>query len=258
MVAGNTAGTGDVNGPSGSADGELPVFSGTTGKVIRRYTGITGFPKVQQNAALAVQSQILAPDLSPDVIHAQTQKTTDLVDADEFLVWDSTVSALRRLASSKVRHLPGEVVQTVYMEQAAEITTVLEISPPFTNIQGIEFLTAALTPKYADSKVLVTARGGFGLFASAIIPCSALFLLCITDSSAPVRSAIYESSTGDGKLMDWSLSFMHTPGAGSKIYSIRAASATSAYDVNLAINGYTYVASGYNMSSTLVLQEIKQ
>ena len=99
------AGGGDVVGPAGSVEGELPLFTGTTGKIIKR-CGLTGFVKAAANGAAVGQTQMGAADLATTVISGQTQKTTALVDADEFLVLDSTAGpALRRVATSRVRRL---------------------------------------------------------------------------------------------------------------------------------------------------------
>jgi hypothetical protein len=99
------AGGGDVVGPGASVDSELPLFSSTTGKVIKR-CNLSGFVKAATNGSATAQAQMGAADLATTVITGQTQKTTNLVAADEFLVNDSGAAGLRRVSASLVNSLP--------------------------------------------------------------------------------------------------------------------------------------------------------
>lgn len=46
VIGGGSTGSGDVTGPSASTDSELPLFSSTTGKIIKRSNTLTGIPKL--------------------------------------------------------------------------------------------------------------------------------------------------------------------------------------------------------------------
>jgi hypothetical protein len=175
------AGGGDVTGPTASVDSELPLFSATTGKVLKR-CGLSGFVKAAVNGAAVAQTQMGPGDIAnaaitnvhtdPAMVHGQTQKTTDLLDVDEFLVWDSSVSALRRIVSSKVRPIsPGTVLQVKLIQSAvADSTTVIiptDGSPPLIT-EGKEMLAVTITPNYANSLFLVGVSGfGGNSIASA-------------------------------------------------------------------------------------------
>src|SRR4029077_20144082 len=69
-------GTGDVNGPTGSGDGELALYSGTTGKILRRFSGSGGFAKANATGVLTTQAKMMGADLDPDVIGGQAEITS--------------------------------------------------------------------------------------------------------------------------------------------------------------------------------------
>jgi hypothetical protein len=98
-------GSGDVIGPSTSVDGEVVLYSGTTGKAIRTFGGAVGFAKVGAGAALTTVPKIGALDVDPSIVHGQTLKTS-VVALDEFLLWDSVSLQLRCVRSETVRTLP--------------------------------------------------------------------------------------------------------------------------------------------------------
>jgi hypothetical protein len=99
------AGGGDVTGATASAEGELPLYTGTNGKALKR-CGISGFVKAVANGAATGQAQMGATDLAATVITGQVAKTTPLVAGDEFLVNDSVALGLRRVSSTLVFRLP--------------------------------------------------------------------------------------------------------------------------------------------------------
>ena len=209
-----------VAGPSTSVDGELPLYSGTTGKVVKR-CNLSGFVKAVSSGAATAQTQMGAVDLHPDVIHAQSVKSSVLLDADEFLVWDSSVSALRRIANSTVV-APGEVVQMVAVTIGG--TPFSNVVLPYdTTIPQISEGTAlfgsplSITLKYATSKVLVTLSGGVSRDASL----GALSIALFRDSVASAISARAVSNIAANALVAMNLVCVDTPGAGTHTYQIR-------------------------------------
>jgi len=99
-------GTGDVSGPVGSNDGEAAVFSGTTGKIIRRFSGTAGFSKLSTTGFITTTPKIMGPDVDPDIIAGQTERTTWIDPDDQILVVLKT-GELRRLRGKWFSHLPA-------------------------------------------------------------------------------------------------------------------------------------------------------
>ena len=98
-------GAGDVQGPGSAVDGEVTLFSGTTGKALRTFGGAAGFAKVGPGTALTSVPSIGALDVNASLIHGQTQKTSAAA-LDEFLVWDSAASVLKSMRYSTAVPLP--------------------------------------------------------------------------------------------------------------------------------------------------------
>lgn len=98
-------GTGDVNGPAGSGDGELCLYSGTTGKIIRRFSGTAGFAKASATGLLTTQARMMAADLDPDVINGQSS-VTSIAPADLFLLREASTGLLKKVAGTQVDRLP--------------------------------------------------------------------------------------------------------------------------------------------------------
>src|SRR4029077_4461387 len=86
---GRPTGTGDVLGPTGSGDGELALFSGTTGKIIRRFSGTAGIVKASATGLMSTTPQIMAADVDKDVIVGAPRIT---VPESHDLLWISETS----------------------------------------------------------------------------------------------------------------------------------------------------------------------
>jgi hypothetical protein len=94
-------GTGDVLGPTGSVDGEVALYSGTTGKIIRRFSGVAGFGKFGTTGVFSTQAKIGPTDVDGTFISGQTNK--DWWDyGDTFLLRDNVSGQLR---SQSIEHL---------------------------------------------------------------------------------------------------------------------------------------------------------
>jgi hypothetical protein len=129
------SGSGDVVGPAGSTDGNLAVFSGATGKLLKdtsgklasdvvvgpstsvtdeltlfsgtggrtlKRCGLTGFVKAAASGAATAQTQMGAADIGTAAITGQTAKTS-IAAADQFLMYDSVGVALKKVAGNLVQ-----------------------------------------------------------------------------------------------------------------------------------------------------------
>ena len=157
-------GTGDVNGPTGSVDGEVALYSGTTGKLIRRMSGIAGIAKVSATGLLSTTPKIMAIDVDPNMITGQTEKTSDIDSNDSFLIVDQTTGLLRYARGSRVAALPakyiGGLAVTVNIADAAND---IDIAPgecrDDSNSANME-LTTTLTKRLDAAWAAGTNQGG--------------------------------------------------------------------------------------------------
>lgn len=248
---------GEVTGPAASVNGELIAFNGTTGKIIKRPAQASGFAKHILNGAFTTQTQMGAADLHPDVIHAQTAKVTALVDADEFLVWDSSVSALRRVSAPIAKYQPGDTVQTVYRSFALQTSAaIMNLATAPTDTQGVLLGGSGLniTPKYANSVLLVRfdccATRDFATGDGVI----ALFLVGI--SNAVSARNFYSAVINQMHSINLVYSLALTTTA-IQTFSIRFGPATTAATV--VIGGSTAgTVLGGQVNQILTITEIKQ
>jgi len=249
------AGGGDTVGPSASVDGELPLYSGTSGKVLKR-CALTGFVKAAASGAATGQAQMDAADLAPGAIHNQTQKATALLDADEFLVWDSSVSALRRIAAPLVRYLPGEVVQTVYQTANATMsfTTAWDYTLTPTITGGTEIINAAITPRYANSIIIISVQAQIAMDADD----RPMGWICVSGVTNALAARIV--SILNGLSGPFVLEYPHNAGSvAARTYSVRMATTAAARGCYVnRVPSITGLFGGLLSVTTLKLQEIKQ
>lgn len=113
-------GAGNVVGQSSSVDSEVALFSGTTGKIIKRATG-SGLMRLASGVASVVSRTIDGTtfDGSANItviapgIHAATAKTTP-VDADEFGIVDSAAAnVLKKALFSDIKAALATWLQTL-------------------------------------------------------------------------------------------------------------------------------------------------
>ena len=58
-------GAGNVIGPAGSNDGEIALFLGLSGQVLRRFAGVAGFARLSETGVVSTQAQIGEVDMAP-------------------------------------------------------------------------------------------------------------------------------------------------------------------------------------------------
>jgi hypothetical protein len=103
------AGGGDMVGPTLSVDGELPLYSGTSGKIVKR-CNLSGFVKAVPNGAATSQAQIGSADIAPTAISGQTEKTALCDPEDLFLIVDKVTGQLRCVRSRWSGRLPSRYI----------------------------------------------------------------------------------------------------------------------------------------------------
>jgi hypothetical protein len=168
------AGGGDTVGPGASVDGELVAFSGTTGKVLKRPTQASGFVKHALSGAFTSQTQMASGDIAngavtnahtaTTVISGQTSKTTAVVDADEFLLLDSTAGpALRRVTAGRVRRMArGYIAGCTLANNGADTVNDIDISAGVCRdaTDTYDITLTAVTKRLDAAWVAGTAQGG--------------------------------------------------------------------------------------------------
>jgi hypothetical protein len=222
------AGGGDVVGPASVTDGDLAIFSGTTGKIL------TKLAKYSLKWALK----------------------TLLAEDDELLIWDNTAGAFR--TANRAAVLPvGSVIQTVYTEKTTEQIITKQGVPPWTPAKGDQVFSVSITPVYSTSKILIQTGGQFSQWTAPAVACAASFNLFVPGTTNAIRSkGIF--GYGDGGAQHWEITYMHTPGTGGALtYALRALIETSTSATSLYINDFNHVSGNYNPTTWFILQEIK-
>ena len=156
------AGGGDIVGPAASVDGELTAFSGTTGKVLKRPTQATGFVKHTLNGAFTSQTQMGNADIANTVIAGQTAKTTNLLDADQFLVYDTGATALRSITTSRVRKLPKNYLTGFVLSNGTDTVNDINVGAGVCrdSTDTYDITLTAMTKQLDAAWVAGTAAGG--------------------------------------------------------------------------------------------------
>jgi microcystin-dependent protein len=96
------SGTGDVTGVASSVTGELAIYGSASGKALGKYAGVTGFAKIAPNTAVTAVAEA-------DLIHSYPTKLF-LNENDEFLIWDSQTSTLKRVRRAIVGNPVGTIL----------------------------------------------------------------------------------------------------------------------------------------------------
>jgi hypothetical protein len=169
------AGGGDLVGPSLSVDGELPLYSGTTGKVLKR-CNLSGFVKAVPSGAATSQTLIAGADIAagaidnthPNVtmITAQTEKVVYTDDDDQFLIVDKVSGALRMVRRKRVSSFPTMWLSGFeIVNNASDLVNDIDIAAGScrdeTDVIDIR-VTAAVTTKRLDA-VWAAGSGNGGL-----------------------------------------------------------------------------------------------
>jgi hypothetical protein len=126
---GRPTGTGDVLGPNGAGDGEIAIYSGTTGKIIDRYSGPAGFAKLSATGFTTTTAKIHGADLDPDVISAQPVKTAATYQ-DSYLLYDFATGLLKSTPAASVSRLPRNYLSgCIISNNVSDTANDIDIAP---------------------------------------------------------------------------------------------------------------------------------
>lgn len=194
---------------------------------------------------------ITALSLSPDVIHAQTEKTTP-VDNDEVLVWDSAASVLKK--SKRSAFVPSPVFAQMAKASTAGWSSMSTVIPfddtKPQNTEGTQILSASITPTSASNYVRVRFYLCLGRQSNTDpnLVC-ALFRTGTTDSIYSVFQGFSDRSLFiSGEYVDSPAS------TSAQTYSLRIGPDTS---VSIYLNGVSSRLLGGASIASLILEEIK-
>jgi hypothetical protein len=141
------SGAGDVLGPTASVESELPLYTGTTGKVLKRCS-LTGFVKATTNGAATAQATIGSTDIAngavtatqladgavtalkivPVTITGQTEKAAIVNPEDQFLAVDNASGQLRRIRAKWFSFLPTNYLTGFVFSVAVDAANDYQIS----------------------------------------------------------------------------------------------------------------------------------
>jgi hypothetical protein len=208
--------------------------------------GVTGVSAV-------IDGAIVAADLSANAVNGQSAISGGLAATDEFLVWDASASALRKVAFNAMQSA-GSVLQTVQVVKTTlqNCSTAIPYDDTIPqNTEGDEIFTATITPSSASNKILVS-----------VVACG------LTSGSATGGSvaALFKDAAANaiavGNLVPYFYSgssvigFLDAPATTSAItYKVRAGSNTGSFYLNGTYLGVRLY--GGAQTSSITLQEIK-
>ena len=187
--------------------------------------------------------------IAASAITAQTQLADPLASGDEFLVHDTSASALRRVAFNAMQPA-GSVLQTVQATNATYTTITSTIAPNDTaptSSDGTEILSQAITPTSSANKVLVRFAGWGGANGGqhSVVVCRGATVI------QTVRNTI---NNGDREALFCEI--LDSPATtSSTTYSVRIGSTSGqSFYLNGTSGGREL---GGTSKATLTLQEIK-
>lgn len=157
-------GSGDVVGPNGSGSGELAIYSGTTGKIIGRFSGTAGFAKASATGLLTTQARIGSADVDGTFISGQTDKVAPDW-GDTLLVRDSVSGNLCEMLVANAAHaaprgwLSGCTLSNNTTDAANDLDVAAGLCRDDTNTADISF-PATITKRLDALWATGTNQGG--------------------------------------------------------------------------------------------------
>lgn len=205
--------------------------------------------------AKMANAYLMAVHANVDLVTGQAAKTL-LADADRLLGWSSADAALRYFAGNVVVP-PGSIIQTVaatpYAANANLTTPIPNDDTPPQITEGDQILTLNITPRFADSTILLTFRGQVSRTAIGDA-CAAIFKDTATDCIE--GGATFTLLGGGDERLPIMIQTINAPATTSSVqYQVRSGPGTAG---TIRYNG---ISSGRvfagKSAATLIAQEIK-
>lgn len=195
---------------------------------------------------------LMGSHLNADILTSQTLDTL-LDDSDILLGYNGT--ALRAYAGNVIVP-PGTIIQTKYAEHStyAALGTAIPADDTIPQItEGTQFISLSITPRFANSDILLTFTSGIMVpaVASGVVVC-AIF-------RNPVTNAIAANEFTQGMVVARDISHMsivcrdQPATTSATTYSVRVGGTGG----GVFLNGLTTRLLGGASKSTLLIQEIK-
>lgn len=219
--------------------------------------GAVSTAKIVNGAVTTVKladDAVTAAKLAADAVHGQAEKTV-LVAEDEVLIWDSVAMALKRVKKSSLEAAfqpTGSVLQTKLeiLNTLASTGLTIPVDDTIPQIsEGAQVMTAAITPSFSTSKILVRMQF-WGTASANYERVVAGFRVGVNDAKA-AQTTLVENQTSQIVL-----EFLDTP----------ATTAEVTYSMRMGVVNGTLYANGSGSGSRLMggagfcsilLQEIK-
>jgi hypothetical protein len=194
-----------------------------------------------------------AVTLAASAVNGKTALTDPLASTDEFLIWDASASALRKVTWNSLQPA-GSVLQTVQVVKTTlqNCSTAIPYDDTIPqNTEGDEIFTATITPSSASNKILVSVVA-CGLTSSSTTGGSVAALFKDSGANAiAVGNLVPYFYSGSSVIK-----FLDAPATTSAItYKVRAGSNTGSFYLNGTYLGVQLY--GGAQTSSITLQEIK-
>ena len=219
-----------------------------------------GYIKVNGTTAATITTTGISGNLNPSVVNSQTVLSGGLAATDEFLVWDASTSALRKVTWNDMQPV-GTVLKTVGVEDSTYRTLTYTTNWGDANNEtalpsiagGVEVLSASIQPSATANKVLVSVE------IPALAGTSTYAQLVLFRGTTAIQSEVgYTTSRLDASAYypPRRLTVLDSPNTTSNTtYSVRVGYYTGG---TFYLNGVSTGQRGGGVyKATLILQEIK-
>jgi hypothetical protein len=250
------AGGGDVVGPASAVDGDVTLFSGTTGKIIKT-TGVQ-LSSLATSASVAnnVTGQASSVDGEVTLFSGTGGKTIKRATGTGIPIVTNGVWGTPQSVLPYANFPVGAVLKVVTVKQVGMVANSTTNFPADGTIPQISegqllFTLPAITMAAATNKVVIQVNGSFSTnpIGGIIV---ALFRNSVVDAVA--ATLFHTHASGVGYVAPFHLSWDEVPGAGTHTYTLRFAGMSNSTYINGASGGDVL---GGVVVSTMTGMEVK-